>query len=294
MMKRIPLGLIYGNPDQPRKTFAEAELRELAASIRENGLKQPITVRAEEDGRYMIVMGERRFRAHQILAEQDSSVTDVLCHVTKVNDEQLAVDAIIENDQRVDVSPLEQARAYQRMIDEFAYDAQSLAKKLGKAQHRIDERLRLLDLTADCMFLFEKGQLTALQAWYLSNLPPTGQGLLLKAINSGQCPDYRALKLASEAIKESLAQIDIFGGATDASPPPAQAEINAARGFEARVEQIAKMLRDGIQDNVVTAVKRVNPTRAGTLADLMSAMQRDMKRLEDALRVAAFQQELTS
>lgn len=283
MMKRIALDRIYGNPDQPRKTFDDAALRELAASIRENGLKQPITVRPAGD-RFMIVMGERRFRAHQILAEQGHA-TDILCQVVKVDDGQLAIDAIIENDQRVDIAPLEQARSYQRMIDDFGYSAETLAQKIGKAPHRIHERLRLLKLTEECQFLLARDQITPTHAWYLSELSPAGQAKLLRAISSGQALTPSALKTIVAAIKDAEAQVSMFGASE--RPTVTQADVSAAKGFEARVEQVAAMLRAGIDDNVITAVKKVNPGRAATLADVLAQMQKDVKRLEDAMRAVA-------
>lgn len=291
MMKRIPIADIFGNPDQPRKTFDEDKLRELAASIRENGLQQPITVRPCDDGRYMIVMGERRWRAHQLLAEAGQA-TDILCHVSKVDDKQLAINAIIENDQRVDVPPLEQARSYQRMIDDFGYDLDGLAKKLGKAPFRIEERLRLLKLSDTAQQLLASGNLNPTQAYYMAELSEAGQTRLLRAINAGQVPTNSALKAAAAAIKDEESQTAMFGD-DELPPPPTDTEQRQARGFMHKVEQIAAMLRDGIDDNTITAVKKVSPDKAGYVADLLSAAQKDMRRIEDQLRaVAATQAEL--
>jgi ParB family chromosome partitioning protein len=282
MLKRIPLAAIYGNPNQPRKIFDASKLVELAASIRENGLKQPITVRPDGEGKFMIVMGERRFRAHQLLADE-GGVTDILCQVSKVDDAQLAIDAIIENDQRVDVSPLEQARSYQRMIDLHGYDVETLAKKLGKAPFRIDERLRLLTLNEDCQQLLAGDQITALQAWYLSTLSSSGQARLLKVINAGLCPTTAALKAATAQIAEAEAQVEMFAP----PPPPSKDEVRMARNFEQKVDQLAAMLRAGIDDNTITAVRKVAPEKAAQMADLFAAMQVDLKRLEAAFRAEA-------
>lgn len=287
MLKRIPIAEIYGNPDQPRKTFAAAQLAELAASIRQNGLKQPITVRRDACGRHMIIMGERRFRAHEMLAQADNRFATIACHVSEADDRQVAIDAIIENDQRVDVPPLEQARAYQRLLDEYGLGLDELATKLGKPAFRLEERLALLKLTDDCRFLLEREQITPTQAWYLAGLSPQGQSKLLRAINAGHCSTNGALKSAAGAIAEAEAQTAMF----DQAPAATTAEARAARTFEARVEQVAAMLRAGIADNVVTAVKRVDPGRAGTLADLLAAIQRDVQRLENALRAVAVQEQ---
>jgi ParB family chromosome partitioning protein len=292
MTKRIALDRIFGNPDQPRKIFDEEELRHLAASIRENGLLQPITVRKEKDGRYMIVAGERRFRACQLLAEQGGA-TEIACNLAKVDDAQLAIDAIIENDQRVDVTLMEQARSYQRMIAEFEYTPETLAVKLGKPLVRITERLRLLNLTEECQHLLERGQLYQTQAYYLAGLSEAGQGKLLRQINAGRCRTVTALRDIAQAIAEAEAQTSMFGDA-ETPPPPTVAEISAARGFEARLDNIAAFLRAGIDDNVVTAVRKVDPGRAETIAEILAVMQKDLHRMETAFRVAAVQAELAA
>lgn len=276
-LRSIPLALIYGNPDQPRKTFGQVELHELAASIRQNGLKQPITVRDDGAGRFMIVMGERRFRAHELI----DGCTEILAHVSTVDDRQLAVDAIIENDQRVDVSPLEQARAYQRMIDEFGYDAQSLAVKLGKDVHRITERLELLKLTPELQVLLASGALTALQAWYVAKVPAAQQSTIVRAINSGQCTTHAQLRTFIEALTDT-GQSALFE-LVDATPE----EKRTASSVERRIEAAAAMLRSAIDNNEVIAVRRVNPDRAGYLADLLHTMIADVRRVETAFRVAA-------
>lgn len=243
-------------------------------------------MRPDGAGRYMIVMGERRYRAHQHL-----ETADILCQVSKVDDAQLAIDAIIENDQRVDVEPLEQARSYQRMIDVHGFTVETLAIKIGKPPFRIEERLRLLNLTEDCQFLFAKGQINREQAWYLCQLGEADQAKLLRAIRLGQCNTTAALKAITTALKDATAQSGMFGPEPE---PATEEEKRAARTFEARVEQVAAMLRASIRDNDVVAVRQVNPDRAAHLADLLAAMQIDIKRLETGLRVAAVQQALAA
>lgn len=290
MVQRIPVGLVYGNPDQPRKHFDPTALGELAGSIRENGLLQPITVRPDGDGRFMIVMGERRFRAFLINAAREPEKWDEIpAHVSEVDDKQLAIDAIIENDQRVDVTPMEQARAYQRMMDEYGFDLDSLAVKLGKAPHRITERTALLKLTPENQQLVERGQITMGQAWYLMQLSPQGQGQMLRAINRGLCPTTQALKAAFETIHAAEAQDALF-----VFEPPSAEHVRQARTFEDRVERVAALLRESVVDNEVKAVAKVDRGRAGTLAELLGAMQKDLQRIEVAIRAAAVCEELAA
>lgn len=292
MLTRIPVADIFSNPDQPRKHFGETELDELAASIRMNGLLQPITVRRADDGRWMIVAGERRWRAHQRLAETDDRFRTIPCIVSEVDDAQLGIDAIIENDQRQDISIIEQARAYHRMIEDHGFTPDSLADKIGKPPHHVDARLKLLNLREEYQALAGSGQLYLTQAQYLASLSPTGQDVLFRKIQQGMCRTVTALRDIAEAIRASEAQSALF--AAEQLPAPTASETVAARGFEAKVEAIAAMLRAGIDENVVTAVSKVDPGRAQTLAELFAQMQSDMHRIEAALRVAAVQQELVA
>jgi ParB family transcriptional regulator, chromosome partitioning protein len=296
VLKKIKLADIYGNPNQPRRRFDAEGLAELAGSIEMNGLVQPITVRKDDDGRYMIVAGERRYRAHRLL--QDAGKLDaIMCRVVNVDDAQLAVDAIIENDQRVDVTLMEQARSYSRMIEVFGYTPEALATKLGKTLSRVQHRLRLLNLTEECQHLLERGQLMECHAFYLAGLSHNGQGLLLRQINKGMCRTVGAIKEIAAAIEAAEAQTSMFGDAeTEVSAPVSAtvSEISAARGFEAKLDGIAAMLRAGIEDTVVTAVRKVNPGRAATIAALLAEMQKDMHRLEKAFRVAAFQDDIAA
>lgn len=289
-IKLVELDLIDANPNQPRKVFNSDALEELAASIEENGLIQPITLKETGDGRYQIVAGERRYRAHRMLADRGyASVILAIVKTLDTVDADLA--AIIENDVRQDVSPLEQAKSYQRMIDEHGFTVDTLAVKLGKPVFRLNERLALLRLTDDCQFLLSKDHITPTQAWYLSEHTPAGQAKLLKAIQIGQCPTTAALKTVSAAIKDAEAQVALFELPKD---EPTAAQRQAARSFERKIESVAEMLRQGIADNEIQAVKLVDAGRAGTMADLLAAMQKDLCRIENALRVVAVQQALAA
>ena len=137
----IELHLISPNPDQPRKTFNEEGLRELATSIDRQGLIQPIVVKkiSESEG-YTLVAGERRYRAHQILARET-----IASIVTKGNADEIAV---IENLQREDLNPIEEAEALARLMDRYNYSQEELGKVIGKAQETVSNLLRLNSLPA--------------------------------------------------------------------------------------------------------------------------------------------------
>lgn len=196
-IRKVRLDNVFANPDQPRKTFSAEAIAELAASIEENGMIQPITVVKRPEGRFMIVTGERRYRAHLLLGVDHIEVA-----IKDMSDDQIRIAAIIENLQRVDVSPLEQARAYQASLESgIANDEDGkpcikvLAKKLGvKQPHRIAHSIALLNLTLECQVVMENGQLSGNQAWYLAKLAPEKQALLLQSIRSGVCDTDTKLK----------------------------------------------------------------------------------------------------
>ena len=158
----LPVASIIPNPNQPRKQFDQDKLAELAVSIVENGLMQPITVQAippQGEARYMIVAGERRWRAHQI-----AGLTHVPSLVVEVDEASRDLLAIIENLQRADISPLEEAHAFQRMLDQ-GWTVNELAQRLGlKQSWRITERTQLLRLRPEYLHLLEHGHLTPSQA----------------------------------------------------------------------------------------------------------------------------------
>ena len=130
------------NPNQPRKHFDSAELIELAMSIKENGLMQPLSVRVNESGKYELIAGERRLRAAKIAGLE--KIEAVICNTSV---EESAIMAIIENIQRSDLNCIEEALAIEKLINYYGYTQEQLAKKLGKAQSTIANKLRILKLT---------------------------------------------------------------------------------------------------------------------------------------------------
>jgi len=136
--KLIAVGLLDPNPYQPRTTFDQPALEELAASIHEHGVLQPLTVRQAGD-RYQIGAGERRWRAAQL-----ADLADVPCVVRDLSDEQLEVLALVENVQRADLDPLDEAYAYRRLIDRFGLSLRDVGGRVKKSHEHIARRLRLI------------------------------------------------------------------------------------------------------------------------------------------------------
>ena len=153
---RLALRAIAPNPYQPRRTFRAEELAELAASIKANGLLQPIVVRLSASRRsYELVAGERRMRAAKQLGW-----TDIPAHVRKVDDRSLLVLALVENLQREDLGPLEECQGYQALRDNFGYTQQQIADAVGKSRSTVANMLRLGALPPSVRRLMDEGALS--------------------------------------------------------------------------------------------------------------------------------------
>jgi ParB family chromosome partitioning protein len=155
-LRHVPIEHLHANPNNPRKHFAESDLEDLAKSIREKGMLQPLVVRPRPNGEYEIVAGERRWRA-----AQRASIHDVPVLIRTLSDGEALEIALIENIQRADLNAIEEARAYTQLIDQFSYTQQQLADSVGKSRSHVANTLRLLNLPESVRRLIEDGALTA-------------------------------------------------------------------------------------------------------------------------------------
>ena len=151
----VPIELIDANSNQPRKNFSDNDLQELANSIKETGIIQPIVVRKKGD-RFEIVAGERRWRSAQI-----AKIHEVPVVVKELNDEEVVKIAIIENVQRVDLNPVEEASSFNQLISDYKYTQEKLSNALGKSRSYIANSLRLLSLPEKVLSLLREGKLTS-------------------------------------------------------------------------------------------------------------------------------------
>jgi ParB family chromosome partitioning protein len=156
--REIPIELIHANPDQPRRTFNEEHLADLVESIREKGVLQPILVRPAPgvSGEYQIVAGERRWRA-----AQRAEVRIMPAVVRELDDLQVLEIAIVENVQRADLTPLEEAQGYKALIDKFGRTQDAVAKAVGKSRPHVANALRILTLPDQVLAHLNEGRLTA-------------------------------------------------------------------------------------------------------------------------------------
>ncbi|TMV07194.1 ParB/RepB/Spo0J family partition protein [Ruegeria sediminis] len=153
---KVPIEKVRANPNQPRRTFSKEPLDELAASIKEKGIIQPLIVRPVGKGEYEIVAGERRWRAAQM-----AQLHEIPVLVREFDDTEVLEVAIIENIQRADLNAVEEAAGYRQLMDRFGHTQEKLAEALGKSRSHIANLLRLLSLPLDVQTLVVEGKLSA-------------------------------------------------------------------------------------------------------------------------------------
>ncbi len=161
----VDINLISPNPKQPRTVFDEQQLSELAASIKEVGLLQPPVVRSIGNGKYQLIMGERRYRASKLAGLKSIPVI-----IRQTPDNQLLREALVENIHRSQLNPLEEGAAYQQLLNDFGYTHDELADRLGKSRPAITNTMRLLNLPASVQRRVAAGVLTAGHARALLSL----------------------------------------------------------------------------------------------------------------------------
>ena len=154
-INEVDIDLIHANPTQPRKDFDEQSLQELADSIRNIGIIQPITLRQEEDGTYMIVAGERRFRASQLAGRET-----IPAYIRKVSDDDVMEMALVENIQREDLNAIEVALAYQQLQAKADLTQEQLAQRVGKSRASVANFMRLLKLPAELQLSLKEKKLS--------------------------------------------------------------------------------------------------------------------------------------
>lgn len=181
-LSRININDIKPNENQPRKTFDPEKIEDLANSIKEHGVIQPLVVRKAENG-YEIVAGERRWRA-----AREAGLIEVPCVVRELTDEQNMLFAIIENMQREDLNPIEEAEGLQRMITNFGMTQSEISKSVGKSRPYITNSLRLLKLPEEIKDMMVDGSLT------------TGHGRALITIED----EEKAVEIAKKVVKDGL------------------------------------------------------------------------------------------
>ena len=163
---KVPIDTIFPNPYQPRKNFDDAALEDLSASIAQYGVLQPLLVSPAEDGRYMLIAGERRLRASKM-----AKLAEVPVIISEYTSQQIAEIALIENLQREDLHYLEEAEGYEKLMNQFHITQEAMAARVGKKQSTIANKLRLLRLSAPVRKVLMEAELSERHARALLKLP---------------------------------------------------------------------------------------------------------------------------
>lgn len=216
----LPIEQVVPNPDQPRRSFTDAQLEELAQSIREKGVIQPLIVR-KKGVVYEIVAGERRWRAAQI-----AKLHEVPVVLRDYDDTEVLEVAIIENIQRADLNPVEEAAGYRQLMDKFGHTQEKLAEALGKSRSHIANLLRLLNLPEDVLTMLKEGKLSAGHARAL--VTAENPSVLASRIVAGGLSVREAERLASEGKKEPKSSKKAQAPEKDADTKALEGDLSAA------------------------------------------------------------------
>lgn len=200
----LPVGEIEPNPAQPRRRFDQGELRALAESIKENGLLQPITVRAVEPGRYELIAGERRLEASKLAGR-----AEIAAIVVQADRRRSATLALLENLQRANLTYFEEAAGYAALIREYGYTQEALAKRLGIAQPTVANKLRLLALGEDERRVLEENGLGERHARTLLRLDPSLRMEALRLIVERRCNAEQTEALVGRLIEEKRPRVPV-------------------------------------------------------------------------------------
>jgi len=226
----VPIEKISPNPDQPRRDFPAQDMEDLASSIREKGVIQPLIVRATTDGdnNYEIVAGERRWRAAQM-----ASLHEIPVIVRNYSDTEVLEIAIIENIQRADLNPVEEAAGYQQLMDRFGHTQEKLATALGKSRSHIANLMRLLQLPDEILDFLKTGKLTAGHARALIT---TDNPIALARLVVKKGLSVRETERMAKAPKTKKTKVELTPAGKDADTRALEGDLSANLGMKVSVD----------------------------------------------------------
>lgn len=230
----VPIEKIKPNPDQPRRDFTQSQLEELASSIKEKGVIQPLIVRELASGDYEIVAGERRWRASQMAKLHELPVV-----VRDYDDTEVLEIAIIENIQRADLNPVEEAAGYRALMDRFGHTQEKLSEALGKSRSHIANLMRLLQLPDDVQKMLKDGDLSAGHARALiTSEDPSA--LARKVVKGGlSVRQTEALAKSSGEQKNKPAKAPASKAQKDADTVALEGDLSANLGMKVQIDHKA-------------------------------------------------------
>ena len=233
----LSISEIVRNPNQPRKTFDEDKLAELADSIRQNGVLQPILVRRKGQ-KYEIVAGERRYQASKL-----AGLKEIPAVVREIDDDKVFQLALIENLQRSDLSPIEEAKGYKQLLTSRSLTQEELAKILSKSRSAIANTLRLMDLPVEVQHMMEQGLLTAGHARAILAVPSEEGGI----------------KLAKKVVAESLTvrQTENLAPLFSVEHTETRTRVAAPQSFKRAARELRKMLDTNVKVKQVRGKNKI-------------------------------------
>lgn len=241
-LTEVDIGLVRPNPNQPRKHFDEDALRELSDSIKKHGLIMPIVVNRMEGGKYMIIAGERRYRAAKMAGK-----TTIPVVIREYTDREIKEISLIENLQREDLNPIEAANAMKQLMDEYHLTQEELAERIGKSRPAVTNTLRLLSLAPEVVSMVSSGKLSAGHARALVTLPEDVQ-----------------YKLASDTVKDGLSVRDVERSVRDYFATPEElAEKKDKKKLQVSIE--LKDLIERMRHTFKTKVSLIGNDRKGRI-----------------------------
>lgn len=230
--RSLPIDLVQRNPQQPRRTFDEGELNELSNSIRTHGVLQPILVRPIADGKYEIVAGERRWRA-----AQRAGLHTIPAVIREFNEVEVLEIAIVENVQRTDLNPIEEAQGFQALIDRFGRTQEEIAEAVGKSRPHIANMLRLLKLPDDLQEMVRDGRLSSGHARAILTAPDQhalAQRVITEGLNVREVE--RIAQLAKDEKHGPRASV-VAAEAKSADTRALEASLSNALGLEVTISE---------------------------------------------------------
>ncbi|MFI5545802.1 ParB/RepB/Spo0J family partition protein [Streptomyces sp. NPDC051815] len=285
----LKLVQIHRNEGQPREHFDEAELKELADSINEHGLLQPIVVRKREQGGYEIVAGERRFRAHEIAGKITIDARIITGNDGEAIDDAAAFEkAMVENINRADMLPLEEAKGFKRLIDmqgpdiELKDATQTVAKKVSKTVPYINARLALLGLRAEVASAVNLGHIGTQAAVQIAALTKDNQKGIFEKWKKGDLTDNQLVHIAYAMRKQEKAATQTSMVAVDEMTPDQKAEhTKETTKTKTALDEIERLcgLLDGIAK---TDAQHLSKLLAGEVGQRLEQLDRAAKHLEKA------------
>jgi len=274
-VRHVPVSRIDANPDQPRITFEQSALDELSASIKEHGILQPVLLRPFGlAGRYQLIAGERRWRAAK-LAGLDS----IPAMIEEIDDDTALEIAIIENLQREDLSPLEEATMYDRMVKEHGYSIRRLAQKLGKDKGYLENRLRLADAPEEIRQLVSLRKDTLSHAYELMKVEdPKKRRRLAAQVASGELSLVKLkLKIEGRRARPDEALED-----DESDTAPVVARSATGRGASKEVDQDTDLA--DAAGSAWSGVRAATPLREDSLLDAKQGLADSLEELFGVLR----------